>query len=435
MRLRPSRRAEAARPTTMRRQLAGVATATMALLLLAFLLPTGLLLRRVAEDDAITAATRRAQSIAVLLMLRPDAQPAGAGVTVFDPDDTVRGTPAQRTESVQLAVATGSAFAARSGDGVEVLAPLTTARGTQVVRVYVPPDELYAGVWRTWSLLAALGAALFVLGLFIADRLSRRLVRATGALAVTADRLAAGDMAARVAVEGPVELRRVGAELNRLAARIDELLVDQRREAAELTHRLRTPLTYLRLEAESVSDDAERARLAHGVREMAGAVDEVIFTVARTGREGAHPVCDLAAVVTERAEFWSALAEETGRAFSTVLPEQLVPVRLVAADAVTLVDVLLDNIFTHTPDGAAVQVHLSADPYGAVTLLVDDAGPGFPAELAAQPAATTPGSASGSTGLGLHIARRIAAAAGGQLVLERSTYGGGRVRVGFGPTS
>ena len=52
--------------------------------------------------------------------------------------------------------------------------------------------------------------------------------------------------------DGPEEVRRVGAALNRLAGRIDELLAAERETVADLSHRLRTPLTAVRLDVESL---------------------------------------------------------------------------------------------------------------------------------------------------------------------------------------
>src|SRR6185437_12793810 len=106
----------------------------------------------------------------------------------------------------------------------------------------------------TWAVLGVLAIVLFGLGLLFADRFGRRLVGSVTALAATADRLAAGDLTARASPAGGPELRRVGVELNRLAGRIQHLLADAREEAADVAHRLRTPLAALRLNVDSLSD-------------------------------------------------------------------------------------------------------------------------------------------------------------------------------------
>jgi signal transduction histidine kinase len=88
-----------------------------------------------------------------------------------------------------------------------------------------------------------------------------------------------------------------------------------------------------------------------------------------------------------------------------------------------VVDAMLGNVFSHTPDGTAFRVTIS--PAG---LFVDDAGPGI-----ADPArAVQRGvSGAGSTGLGLDIVRRAAESAGAELVIERGPLGGARVGIVF----
>jgi len=105
-----------------------------------------------------------------------------------------------------------------------------------------------------------------------------------------------------------------------------------------------------------------------------------------------------------------------------------VPVFVAADDLATCADVLLGNVFAHTPEGVAFAVRLSHRAAGGAWLVVADDGPGFGD---ADP--TRRGQSSGgSTGLGLDIARRIAEASGGTLVIGRSPSGGGSVTLGLG---
>jgi signal transduction histidine kinase len=90
-----------------------------------------------------------------------------------------------------------------------------------------------------------------------------------------------------------------------------------------------------------------------------------------------------------------------------------------ASEVILVVDALLGNVFSHTPDGTAFRVSVSASG-----LLVDDAGPGIPDP---QRAVTRGFSGAGSTGLGLDIVRRAAETVRGQLVIERSPLGGARI--------
>ena len=104
------------------------------------------------------------------------------------------------------------------------------------------------------------------------------------------------------------------------------------------------------------------------------------------------------------------------------------PVLIAADDLATCVDILLGNVFAHTPEGAGFAVRLSRRAAGGAWLVVADDGPGFReanAPLRGQ-------SRGGSTGLGLDIARRVAEATGGTLTIGRSASGGGAVTLGLG---
>jgi signal transduction histidine kinase len=402
----------------MRRRLAGLVAATTSLVLVVFLVPIALLLRSEAAERAVSAATMEAQSVAQLVPgLSEGSLPADGRVTAFLPDGRTIGAPAHRSESVRLAEL-GQAFVARSGDGREVLVPVQSSAGVTVIRVAVSADELYDGVPGTLLRLAVLGLALVALGMLVADLLGRRLVRSVGGLASTADRLAAGDLTARAEPDGPSELRRVAVELNRLAEQIDGLLTAARAETADLAHRLRTPLTALRLEIGGLrsADDAER--LAESVRALSVEVDELIRTARRLARTGGAADADLAAVARQRLRFWSALAEDTGRPLTGSITDRRVPVGVAEEDLAAAFDVLLDNAFRHTPDDAAVRIAVPDDGRA----WVEDAGPGFD-----PPAVPDDPARAGSTGLGLDIARRTAEAAGGTLLVEPSPLGGARV--------
>ena len=95
------------------------------------------------------------------------------------------------------------------------------------------------------------------------------------------------------------------------------------------------------------------------------------------------------------------------------------------ADLEALVDVLLDNVFSHTPDEAGVRITLTGRRR-PVDLVVEDAGPGLPAGLDVTGRGA---SGAGSTGLGLSIAARTAEDAGGEVTTGASDMGGARVAV------
>ncbi|GIF70638.1 HAMP domain-containing sensor histidine kinase [Asanoa siamensis] len=393
----------------MRWRLTLLVAATTTLTLIAFLVPLALLLRDVAEDRATDRATADVQGIVPVVgtaeradieLIVDQLNAPGRRVTVFLPGGGEPvGTPASRTPAVELA-ATGTSLTAALDGGREIVIGVGRSDGTAVIRTVVPADELRAGVTRAWLVLAALGLLLVVVGLLVADRLARSLVRPIGELSAVSHRLARAELGARAEVPaGPPELREVAGALNHLAERIQVLLREEREQVADLSHRLRTPLTALRLEAESVRDPDDRARVAGGVDALERAVTGLIRQARWRSEPSTAASCDAVAVVRDRVEFWSVLAEDTGRAMRLSVVDGPLPVGVAADELAAAVDALLGNVFAHTPDGTPFAVSLSADR----VLVVSDAGPGLAG--AAVSRGVSPG---GGTGLGLDIARRAA---------------------------
>ncbi|MFI5933448.1 sensor histidine kinase [Actinoplanes sp. NPDC051494] len=418
----------------MRRRLTLLVAATTCLVLIAFLVPLAVLVRQVAADRAVSRATASLQSIVPLigsssddvLALSAEGQPLP--VSIFTPDGSVLGAPAGRTPAVRLASARTGAFVVATPAGREFVVPVVSTRGRYVIRTVVPDAELTRGVTRSWLVLAGLGLTLVAIGLLVADRLARSLVAPIAELAAVSHRLARAELSARASPAGPPEVREVAGALNHLAARIQDLLREEREQVADLSHRLRTPLTALRLEVESLRDTEEAARVAAAADSIERAVTVVIQQARRRG--GERQACDATAVVTDRVAFWTVLAEDTDREVRRELPSAPLPVAISADELAAALDALLGNVFAHTPDGTALAVALTPRPGGGAVLTVSDHGPGFPAR-----ALDRGSSGSGSTGLGLDIARRAAETAGGSLRVEAAPGGGARVRVELGATA
>src|SRR6266567_1073645 len=129
-------------------------------------------------------------------------------------------------------------------------------RGSVAVEVVVPDGTLRQGVDTAWLILGALGIALIAIAGMAADRMARSVVAPTRALAGAAHKVGQGRIETRVDPYGPHELVEVGRAFNLLAGRIGELLGAEREAAADLSHRLRTPLTALRLDIERLERES-----------------------------------------------------------------------------------------------------------------------------------------------------------------------------------
>jgi signal transduction histidine kinase len=414
----------------VRRQITLLVAATTSIVLLAFLLPAASLVSRVAEARALDAAQAQLQFLTPSVGLDGREQVAASLIGTSDDlrtavrwtDDTWLGDPQDPGVEVPA-----GAEQIKSDAGTLLLQPVQRADGgTALVQVFVPDATLRAGVTRTWLVLAVLGIVLLLLALGVADRLARTMTRPVTDLAAVAHRLGSGDLDARATPDGPPEVREVATAVNRLAGRIGELLTAEREGAADLAHRLRTPLTALRLNAEALPA-ADRERLLDDVDALSRGIDEVISEARRSVREGLAAGSDAAGVVGERVRFWSVLAEEEGRRVTVDVPGEPAPVRVTAADLGAVVDALLGNVFAHTPEGTPVSVTVRPRTAGGAELVVADTGPGMDGS-----AVERGRSGAGSTGLGLDIARRTAESSGGNFRVA-STRGGTTVTLELGP--
>lgn len=430
----------------MRRSLIVTVLAAVSLALLAMLIPMAVLVQNFALEDRLSRAALEVQATETVVSGQDKGAVAvyldrvnrvidGSRTTVLYPDGTAVGPTTGEDEGVREARETGQARVDDTDYGAQILVPVslggnsTVPDQTPVVRVEVFRPGASAGIYRAWALLVALALLLLVGAVALADRLGRSFVQPIRALATQAQHIGAAG-AGPVEVRGPPEVRELGSALNRLVGRIETLLARERRSVSDLSHTLRTPITALRLRIDGLADADERARLGADVDHLEEMVNHVVREGRRSEREGIVAACDGVRVVSERTAFWSPLAEDQGRPMTTTVPPQSVWVRTGEQDLGALVDVLLDNVFSHTPDAAAVTVILGARDDGGLELVVDDAGPGFPEGL---DAARRGVSGRDSTGLGLAIVHRTAEESDGSLELSRSPSGGARVTVVLGP--
>src|SRR5664280_2615502 len=411
------------RQNTMRRKIALLVAATTSAVIIAFLIPLGMLVRTLAEDRAIAGASQEAQGVATLVASLHDesqlkavvdgfAQRSSRMTSVLMPDGTLIGTaPTESAASNADAVSRargGQAFILLGEKSTQVVVPVVLSdQGTVVVRTAIPSSSLHQGVATAWLTFAGLGAVLMVLALVAADLLGRRVRAPVSELAAVAHRLREGELDARAVPRGPVETVELGTALNRLADRIGQLLAAEREAVADLSHRLRTPVTALRLDAEAVTEPEIADRLHAHIANLERTVDAVVKDARRPVRSTVGATCDAASVVGDRVAFWSALAADQERNLRVDIPGEATPVAMDVADLVDVVDALVDNVFAHTPDGTDFAVSLTRTGEQMVRLEEADDGTG----AGGREVARSGHSSANSTGLGLDIVRRAAIAA------------------------
>ncbi|WP_051812434.1 sensor histidine kinase [Streptomyces sp. NRRL S-340] len=430
----------------MRWALVKVCLAVTTMVVVAFAVPLGLVIKEMARDRAFSSAERQAAAVAPALSITTERDQLERAVAAAGTDGRMAvHIPATegggavdigRHRAAGADIATvrrmGRASTTAVSGGSALLQPVALSSGAiAVVEVYVPRTEVSNGVGTAWAVLAGVGAALVVGSVAVADRLGVRMVRPARRLAEGAHELGEGKLGARVPEEGPTELRRAAVAFNSMADQVVQLLAGERELAADLSHRLRTPLTVLRLNAASLGEGPAAEQTRAAVAQLEREVDTIIRTARqakpRTAAVGPGAGCDVAEVVRERMEFWSALAEDEGRKWRLAGVERPARAPVARADLAAALDALLGNVFRHTPEGTAfaVDVHHAED---AVIVLVSDAGPGIPDPAAAMLRGRGSGS-EGSTGLGLDIVRRLAESTGGDVRIGSSVLGGTEVRV------
>lgn len=276
------------------------------------------------------------------------------------------------------------------------------------------------------------------LGTGLATLVSRSIADDLDRVAGTAGRFASGDHDARVRLGRRDEIGEVARAFDRMADRLAATEEERAVLLASIGHDLRTPLASLRATIEAVDDgvvDDPReaiAGMAGDVHHLSRLVDDLfLFARIEAGTLDLHPEpVDLAELAEDVVGSMRPLAR---RAEVTLGREGEGPVS-VEADPSSLARVLrniLDNAVRHCPSGGAVRVGVERHDGWAVVRVVDD-GPGFPEELRERVftrfvRGDVSRSREAGAGLGLSIAKGLAEANGGDVVLEDGP--GGRVAV------
>ena len=255
--------------------------------------------------------------------------------------------------------------------------------------------------------LFTLAAIIGVLVLPVVRRITGRLER----LQYAVESLGAGDLRARVAVEGRDEVARLALSFNQAADRIEALVGHQKTLLANASHELRTPLTRIRLALELIGPDVETHR-REGLQQDIGELDALIDEILLASRLEALPHLE----ATEPVDLLALTAEECARHESVDLEGTPATVKGDPRLLLRLLRNLLDNASRHGLPPVQVRLRTAE---GRAELIVRDHGPGLPNDefdRVFEPFHR--GSAARDrvgTGLGLALARQIARHHGGEL--------------------
>ena len=255
------------------------------------------------------------------------------------------------------------------------------------------------------SVLVLLVAAIGVVAYPIARQLTRRLER----LQRGVESLGAGDLSARVAVEGRDEVARLAGSFNRAASQIEQLVRAHQALLANASHELRTPLARIRLAIELLKGSADaksKAGLEQDIAELDWLVDEILLA------SRLDAVNEMGA--TEEIDLLALAAEECSRYDDVHLEGVPISVTGDARLLRRLLRNLLENAKRHGVPPTQVRVTRAE---GTAVVTVWDNGPGplqAEFEKVFKPFYRSSSSRTGvGTGLGLALVRQIAQRHGG----------------------
>jgi signal transduction histidine kinase len=241
------------------------------------------------------------------------------------------------------------------------------------------------------------------------------------ALAIAAEKLGEDINRPPLPEAGPLEVRRAARAFNVMQQRLSRFISDRTRILTAMSHDLKTPITRMRLRTEMLDDSAVRTKFVRDLEEMESMVTQTLEFMRDTSTgEPVQRVHLTALLESLQADF-----QDAGKPFeieggvAQPYPGRPLALRRCVAN-------LVENAIRYG-ERAAISV---ADGAREVTIRIRDRGPGIPEpelERVFEPFFRGEASRSretGGTGLGLGIARNIARAHGGELVLRNRPGGG-----------
>ncbi len=402
----------------MRRRLLISMLAVAVAAVLALGIPLGFVLGRLQVDDADHALQHDAQTLATTLVQR---QQSGDGIDASYAAQQGRNL-VDRYVIIRMVggftTATGTRPAPRDSRKATVSEPATNP----MFQVTVEADDSYLSGNLAKELLLIAGVALAAVGVAVVLGLlyARRITRPLEELAGAADRLGSGDSSPLGRRYGIQELDRVAEGLDGSAQRINDLLSAERDFAVDASHQLRTPLTALSMRLEEMMAAAnypdvvreEGAAALAQTERLAEVVSQLLGRARRTAT-GVPTVASVDDIVRQQVMEWEPAFRRRNRRLA-VAGEKGLFAFATPGGAAQVIATLLDNALVH---GAGTVTLRTSRTRRSVVVEVRDEGSGVPSELAPRIFERSVSGSPNGTGLGLALARTIAAADGGQVVL------------------
>ena len=398
----------------MRRRLLFSTLAVAVTAVLLFGVPLGFVLRQLQVTTAQDQVQRDASTVGKILQNRIRS---GMTASILDAEDAARSLPDRYVSISQNGVQifqTGG-LPPRGGE-------ITGRTVTSNFRVTVEASKSIEDADGKLALVATLAGLAVAVAVALAMFQARRLARPLQELAGAADRLGSGDASPLGRRYGIPELDRVAEGLDGSAQRISELLAAERQFATDASHQLRTPLTALSMRLEEMlaaagEPEVVREEGVAALLQTERLTDVVSQLLGRTHRSVARRPARVSVddVVAQQVVEWEPAFRRRNRKLE-VNGEKSLTAHVTPGTLSQLIATLLDNALVHGAGTVGIRTSLTTK---SVVIEVRDSGRGVPADLVQQIFERNVSSKPGGTGLGLALARSIAAAEGGQVVLVR----------------
>lgn len=302
--------------------------------------------------------------------------------------------------------------------------------------------------WGIFTILAPVGFVsvfLALLAVLVVALLSRRVVTPLAEVIAASRAVTAGNLSARVQVQGPQDLRVLTDSFNQMAASLERSDQERRDLLADIAHELRTPLSAVRGRLEGILDgvyppDEQHISLALQSNYLLERLveDLRLLTLAESRQLTFDKKdADLGLLVARAVEMFSAEAREKNITLSLdPLPDSCIAL-LDPQRTEQVIANLLGNALRYVPEGGKVWLGLAKTETG-IQVMVSDTGPGIhPEDLPYifnrfWRKDKSRARHSGGSGLGLAIARQLVEAQGGSIRAENLPQGGLQVKVEFG---
>lgn len=317
-------------------------------------------------------------------------------------------------------------FAAQGSEWLGVARVLPGGFPLLVARSLAPVQETLGALRRG---IVAIGLGMLAAGALTGWIMARGVMARIGAVNALADRVAAGDLTARLPGQRSAdEFGQMESHVHAMLDRIENLNRATHRLSDTIAHELRTPLNRMLQKLacvqgqDDVTDDL-RAEMRQAIRIFDSLLD-ISRAEADSGSGGGLVPVDLSAVLAEMWDLYEPLAEDKG----LIAHATIAPGAIILGDRTLIAQMLanlLDNAVKYC--GPGDRLDLTLTPGATHLMRLQDSGPGLPETLkpqvferftrAARDAAT-PGH-----GLGLALVRAIAARHGAKLTLPAADKG------------